>query len=78
MRVELIKKFGWVLEVTEQELKEHKLNCRICKVKLKAPFFYCNEFKECYCISCDREWIRPCKSKEIEHTHYNIKEVRLT
>ena len=70
--LELIEGEGWILKT--EKIPEI---CTSCKNKLETPFFFCNELKQFFCSECENK--RPervCYSREKEHEHFKIIELK--
>lgn len=68
INVKLIPNVGYVLTKKIEEC------CFRCFKILNTPYFYCDEKEVVYCKECDdKEHSRNhCKSRQIQHIHYNI------
>ena len=66
--------YGWILTTDDKEIK-----CDICSKALKTPFYACLKWKKYFCKACEisSKNVNYCRiSKDEEHIHYNVKEVR--
>lgn len=63
-------KDGWALKT------DKKCNrCDICGEILVGRFYWCRDFERCSCRECESKPERTCRSREIEHEHFNIIQV---
>lgn len=70
--LKLIPEQGYVLTKLDPPIK-----CFICGKDLEVPYFFCDEFGNGRCKSCERNTKeRTCRNMDKVHEHYNIIQVK--